>query len=167
MYNAGKLIFFPLFWVSTISMAQDGVPITVEPGCEFDSSNDGPKCRIGNLPALGFHRETRLSIHTELPKIESLDCKVEVAIQYEQRYSIARVAGSIANESCAASSGSLLIAISTKDENDELKTQEYPQTWKREGEEAVTFSNDYEIGNNANLIRVRALKSTCKCDSAK
>lgn len=52
-----------------------------------------------------------------------------IAIVYTQRVTIARVEGTIQNPDCAASSGSYVLAVNTRDESGELKTSEDGDCW--------------------------------------
>ncbi|MFO7285249.1 MAG: hypothetical protein LOD94_16585 [Gammaproteobacteria bacterium] len=90
-------------------------------------------------------------------------CRAAVGIEYLQRNTVASVAGVIDNDDCAASSGTFVIVLSVRRESGELVTIEVPQAWQRDDDRPVTFSGDYEIGENVELVRARVQKVTCRC----
>ena len=169
MHIARKLALLPLLGVAAISMAQDAShPFDRVPGCvRENSSRLSSACREIPPPPIIIRHELESSTRITVPEVESLDCQAEVSIRYQQRNTIAKVDGTIENESCAASSGSFVISIGTMGESSELKTQEFSQSWRRDDDQLVTFSADYEIGENVDLVRVRALSVQCRCDSSK
>lgn len=91
------------------------------------------------------------------------DCEATISLEYTQRGAVARVRGEIVNDMCPASSGSFVVSIRTADDGGTIATQDYPETWQRSDDQPVSFSKDYPIGDNVDLVRVRTLKGTCKC----
>jgi Flp pilus assembly protein CpaB len=94
---------------------------------------------------------------------QSRQCQAEVSLTYAQKNTLASVDGEIENPTCGASSGSLVLSVRTLSEGGEQATQEFTQTWMREDDQTVTFSAEYPIGENVDLVRVRALRVTCTC----
>jgi hypothetical protein len=90
-------------------------------------------------------------------------CNAQVSIKYSQRNTMARVEGEVVNSDCAASSGDYTIAVRHKDEQGELHSIEYVEPWQRDDDQPYIFETDYPIGNNVDLIRVRARKVSCIC----
>lgn len=105
-------------------------------------------------------------IVVEIPDLVVTDCEAIITFEYTQRGALARVEGTIENETCPASAGSFTVSIRTSNDNFEQATQEYQETWQRADDQPVSFSRDYEIGDNVDLIRVRTSKSMCKCAAA-
>jgi len=92
-----------------------------------------------------------------------LYCKAGISIEYTQRNTLASVTGTIENEDCDASSGAYRIAVRFRDESGETHDIEHPETWQRDNDQAFTFRHDYPIGENMDLLRVRARKIQCIC----
>lgn len=108
--------------------------------------------------------EKESSSEIEVPPLpEPPYCEATIAIAYTQRVTIARVEGTIRNPDCAASSGSYVLGVSTRDESGELKTREYTGSWQRDDDRPVTFIADYRIGENVDLVRVRPHHLLCAC----
>ena len=101
-----------------------------------------------------------------LPPIEIKDCAAEVTLDYFQSNNLAKVETTIANNNCAASSGDYLLTISVRGDDGELKTLEFPRSWSRTDDKSLVLKEEVPIGDNVDLIRVRARKGTCKCADA-
>lgn len=102
-------------------------------------------------------------IVASLPDVVIADCEATIEFAYTQRGALARVEGTIENETCPASSGSFTVSLRTSDDDFEQTTLEFQETWQRDDDQDVSFSRDYAIGDNVDLIRVRSSKSMCKC----
>ena len=59
-----------------------------------------------------------------------------------------------------------MLSVRTRDESGEQSTREFPQTWTRDDAQPVLFSTDIPIGENVDLVRVRALNLRCTCAEA-
>ena len=90
-------------------------------------------------------------------------CQATVRIEYLQFDTIAKVAGVIENEDCAASSGEYTIQARIRDKSGETKTLEFPESWQRDDDQPVKFSAEYPIGENVELLRVRSSGLRCEC----
>ncbi|MDY6984200.1 MAG: hypothetical protein SV422_14035, partial [Pseudomonadota bacterium] len=101
-----------------------------------------------------------------LPAVVITDCEAIIQFEYTQRGALARVEGTIENETCPASSGSFTVSLRTSNDDFEQTTLEFHETWQRDDDEDVNFSRDYAIGDNVDLIGVRTSKSMCKCAAA-
>ncbi|MGP1609567.1 MAG: hypothetical protein ACTS5G_02590 [Burkholderiales bacterium] len=110
--------------------------------------------------------EIEITTTLTTPEIVFTDCQAAIALEYSQRGAIARVQGEINNETCPASSGTFVVSIRTAADDGETLTTEYPETWQRSDAGTVSFSADYDIGENVELVRVRTLRSRCKCTAA-
>ena len=109
------------------------------------------------------YQEPDTSITVDLPDIVVSDCQAAITLEYSQHGASARASGFIENESCPASSGSFVVSIRTRNELGEALTEDHHETWQRSDAAPVAFSKDYPIGENVDLVRIRTLKSTCKC----
>ncbi len=97
----------------------------------------------------------------------SKSCTATLAITYQQRNTIANVEGTIENTMCAASGGDYELAISLKaPDGGDPKVIEFSGKWQRSDSQSVKFTTDYPIGENAELLRVRARKVHCTCTDA-
>ena len=110
-----------------------------------------------------IEHEMELTIRTQGITVVNTACQAEVSLSYTQNDTYARVDGEIDNATCAASSGSLVVSIRTANESGAQTTQEFPRSWMREDDQPVTFSAEYPIGENVELVRVRALRIRCAC----
>lgn len=97
-----------------------------------------------------------------LPEMKK-ECQSKVSIEYWQAGPVAKVKGTIANETCAESGGSFVIVVTIKDKANETKTLEFPQTWMREDDQGVNFSGNYDIGDNVSLWEAHVSKVHCNC----
>ena len=90
-------------------------------------------------------------------------CAARVEISYSQRNTIAETEGTIHTADCAAASGVYTIAARYRDENGEIHSVETEETWARTDDQPVHFSARLTIGDNVDLVRVRARKIRCEC----
>lgn len=138
-------------------------------GCSRDSASRlQSRMDCGEFPRDPIVITTEIDaqpIVVTLPDVVITDCEAIIQFEYTQRGAIARVKGSIENETCAASEGSFTVSIRTANDDFEQTTREYHETWQRTDDQPVVFSRDYEIGDNVDLIRVRSSKSMCKCSA--
>jgi hypothetical protein len=100
------------------------------------------------------------------PPVPSSACQAVIALSFHQRNTLARVEGSIENTMCAASSGDYELTVTYKGLDGEQKMLEFTETWQRSDGETVMFVSDYEIGENVDLMRVRARRAHCVCAEA-
>jgi len=107
--------------------------------------------------------EQELKVSIETPALASTQCQATTTAAYEQRNTNARVRGTIKVESCTAASGEFTVTIRVRDDSGEVKTLELKETWQRDDDQDVSFSTDYPIGENVDLVsaRVRGLSCTC------
>lgn len=110
--------------------------------------------------------ESKISFSLEPPALNTTYCAVTIEIAYTQRDTVASVEGTIHNTDCAASSGEYKVLVVTRSEDSQLTTREFLDSWQRDDEQPVTFNNRYPIGENVDLIRVRAQQTRCTCAAA-
>lgn len=166
----GYPLALALLGISPLTAAQDALED------ERFSSTDG--CRRESASRLSASRECGevrrdpivvraelpgQPIVVEMPAVVINDCEAIIKFEYTQRASIARVQGQIENTTCAASAGSFVVSLRTSNDAFEQATVDHQETWQRTDDQPVTFSRDYEIGDDVDLIRVRTSKSMCKC----
>ena len=93
-------------------------------------------------------------------------CSARVEIEYSQRNTMAEADGTIHTADCEAASGVYTIAARIKDESGQIHTIENQKSWSRSDDQPVHFSEELFIGENVDLIRVRARKIKCECTAA-
>jgi hypothetical protein len=93
-------------------------------------------------------------------------CGATTTTAYQQLNTIARVNGTLEITDCAAASGAFTVAVRVKDDRGEERPLEFSQTWQRSDDEDVTFSADYPIGENVELVSVRLRDLRCTCADA-
>lgn len=90
-------------------------------------------------------------------------CSARVEIEYSQRNTIAEAEGTIHTEDCDAASGVYTVSARYKDENGEIHNVETEGSWSRSDGQPVHFAGKLIIGEDVDLIRVRARKIKCEC----
>jgi hypothetical protein len=129
------------------------------------SSGGGSRVRSNCDPAetttLRVEQELKLSI--ELLGIPSLQCSATTTTEYQQRNTSARVDGAIAISDCTAAAGAYKVLVRVKGANGEAEVLEFDETWQRSDDQDVSFSADYPIGDNVELVSVRLRNLTCTC----
>ena len=90
-------------------------------------------------------------------------CKASTTTEYYQSNDMAEVNVKITNPDCAASSGSFVMRVRYRTEDSEVVNVEFDETWRREDDQDILFSRLYPIGENVDLVRVRAAKMRCVC----
>jgi hypothetical protein len=130
-------------------------------GSRLESNVPCTEARTGETLVI----EHQLEVTTRLEGLafQTRNCRAEVSLSYIQNDTLASVEGEINNATCGASSGNLVLSIRTSNERGELTTQEFTHPWVREDDQPVVFSADYPIGENTDLVRVRALRTGCTC----
>jgi hypothetical protein len=107
--------------------------------------------------------ETELAIELEIAPKTSALCEAHIRLEYTQRDTVAGVRGTIENPTCAASGGTYTIAVTVRDAGGTLETLAFAEPWRRLDERPVTFSTDYPIGENVDLVSVRVRGLRCSC----
>ena len=130
-------------------------------GSSGGGSRVRPNCDPEETTTLRVEQELKLSI--ELLGIPSLQCAATTTTEYQQRNTSARVDGAIAISDCTAASGAYKVLVRVKGANGESEVLEFDETWQRSDDRDVTFSADYPIGDNVELVSVRLRNLTCTC----
>ena len=90
-------------------------------------------------------------------------CAATIELAYTQRDTSVSVEGTLENKDCAASSGGYTLAVSIRNENQELTTVEFPEEWQRQDDQPVKLAGTYPIGENVDVVRVRPVHVRCTC----
>jgi hypothetical protein len=119
------------------------------------------KDRHTHITTISVAKEMPIEIQTHIGSGPT--CQPTMSIMYEQRNDVARVEGTIENPACAACTGDYTIAVRIRDASGESKTIEFPGTWQRADDRPVTFTTDYPIGANVDVVSVRSKSLHCVC----
>jgi hypothetical protein len=162
--TAATLIVASLGFIAMDATAQAGLDIGTPcaRASRLESNVECPDARAGGAVVIE-HEVALKPITVQGITFQTRQCRAEVELNYAQNNTLASVEGEIQNPTCGASSGSLVLSVRTANESGEQATQEFTQTWAREDDQAVKFSAEYPIGENVDLVRVRALRMTCTC----
>jgi len=169
-----RLTFLVLAGLVTIAAAQGNAdhedPVSGEPlTCYSISSASRTRagCSVdGEKEPTVLRTEKELTISEVVAAPDSPQCEAELALEYLQWEAIARVEGMINNETCAASNGQYEIAARVRDQNGEIKTLEFSESWQRDDDQPVMFTADYPIGEKVELVRLNARRLRCTCIDA-
>jgi hypothetical protein len=107
--------------------------------------------------------ESEVEFSLELPPMKGVQCAATIEVAYTQRDSTVGVEGMIENTVCVASSGDYKLVVSVRDENRELRTLEFLESWQRQDDQPVKFSAAYPIGEDIDLVRVQSVQLRCTC----
>jgi hypothetical protein len=119
------------------------------------------------LFALGFATVAAAQDETGSSRValapNALVCDAEIVLEFLQWDTVASVEAAITNADCAASSGAFEIDARIRNENGELQTLSFSEAWHRDDDQPVSFNGEYPIGENVELIQMRASPVDCTC----
>jgi len=121
-----------------------------------------PNCEV-ETETLTFQMQQQLRIALKPPPLPGEQCGATTTTEYRQLDTIARVNGTIEIGDCTAASGAFTVALRVKDESGEETPLEFSEAWQRSQAEDVSFTSDYPIGENTELVSVRLRGLTCTC----
>jgi hypothetical protein len=133
-------------------------------GSSAGGSRVRPNCEEPETTTVRFEQSLKLLI--DVPAILSAQCAATTTIEYQQRNTSARVDGAIAISDCTAAAGEYSVAVRVKDDSGQEQVLEFSETWQRSDDRDVSFSADYPIGENVELVSVRLRNLTCTCADA-
>lgn len=116
----------------------------------------------GQASSYSARAEKRYSITLDAPEGRNY-CHARISTTYLQRNTTASVEGSLENPDCGPSFGEFTMSVRIRDESGELRTVEHIEQWQRDDDRKVEFVREYPIGENVDLVRVRASKIVCIC----
>jgi hypothetical protein len=117
-----------------------------------------------HVTTISVAKDLPVEIRTTLNTSQA--CEAAMAIEYEQRNTVARIEGTIENSSCAACAGDYTIAVRIRDESGEFTRLEFAGKWERADDKPVKFKADYPIGKNVDVVSVRTRGVHCVCAPA-
>ena len=93
-------------------------------------------------------------------------CAAQLLFTFIQKNTVAAVESTLSNPDCGASSGDYTMLVRYREENNEIQSLEYPETWQRDDDQDIESRKEYFIGDNVDLVTVRSRKLRCICDNA-
>ena len=167
MSTHALVALFSLAGLAATAAAQDGAGRegvgSDVPTCQSLSSASRTRSACGEESTSVLSAEKEVTFRLEVAEPDTRYCRAEIALEYSQRNTIAHVEGVIKNEECPASHGEYTIELSVRDGNGESKQLEFDELWQRDDDQPVTFTSDYSIGENVELIRARTRRLRCVC----
>ena len=112
------------------------------------------------------HHEIRYKMTISTTPPAEQPCEASIYFTYIQKNTVAVVDSTLSNADCAASSGEYTLLVRFRDENNEMQTLEYPETWHRDDDQEIELRKEYFIGENVDLVTVRSRKLRCICDDS-
>ena len=110
--------------------------------------------------------ETTSRTKTMEIKIESTSnlCSAIASLDYQQRGAEAEVATSVHTDDCAAANGSYMLKITVRGDADkEPRILSFEESWERSDNTPVESLRRYPIGDDVDLLRIKARKLSCRC----
>ena len=135
--------------------------ITHSPDCLPRATRTRESCDLRQVVVRLPEHEIDASV--EFPGLKGVQCAATIEVAYTQRDIDVGVEGTIAHNTCGASSGDYKLVVSVRDQNGELKTLEFLESWQRQDGQPVKFSGIYPIGENVDVVRVRTVQLRCTC----
>ncbi len=99
-------------------------------------------------------------------RIESTSntCQAIASLDYLQRGAEAEVVTNIHTDDCAAAGGNYTLTISVRGDFDkEPRTLSFEEAWERSDNAPVETLRLYPIGDDVDLLRIKARKLSCQC----
>jgi hypothetical protein len=134
-------------------------------GSRMRKRDQGDCAGVGE--ATTVRTEQQLKVSLEVPAPEVLQCEASALTEYQQRNNIARVTGSVSIANCpGGSAGTFDVVARVRDESSEIKPIEFAEKWQRDAQGDASFTGDYPIGENVELVNVRVRNLKCTCAEA-
>jgi hypothetical protein len=129
------------------------------------TSGGGSRIKESNceVETTTLRTEMELKLAIAIPEILSGQCAATTTTEYQQMSTAAHVDGKLEIADCKAASGAFKIAVRVEDASGAEKVLEFEETWQRNDNENVTFTGDYPIGDDTELVSVRVRGLTCTC----
>lgn len=121
-------------------------------------------CFAGDEQTVSTEMEIRTS-NTIRMEMHAGGCQANLALDYWQKGHLAEVQATVNNEECAASQGDFALHVTYRDSDGAVTTDEHPESWARDDDQAVEISREYEIGHGVDLVRVRSRGLSCSCSA--
>lgn len=113
-------------------------------------------------PTISNEAEIRIQMDVKQEFATDL-CQAELALEWYQKGPSVHVESELSNDTCGASSGSLVIRVFYRDEDGETVSADFPETWQRANDAPILLERDYYLAENIDVLRVRTRKLRCVC----
>ena len=110
------------------------------------------------------HHEIRYKMTISTTPLAEQPCEASIYFTYIQKNTVAVVDSTLSNSDCGASGGDYTVFVRFRDDNNEMQSLEYPETWQRDDNQDIESRKEYFIGDNVDLVTVRSRKLRCICD---
>lgn len=119
----------------------------------------------------GDKDDKRQSLDIEFSKTITMEmrlggCEASLRLEYWQKGDVAEVTSTLTNPECGASQGDYRMLVRYRDDNGELHTDEYDETWERDDTAPIVVTRRYPIGDDVDLVRVTSRGLSCSCREA-
>jgi hypothetical protein len=165
LHNAVRVVAFLIAVAAPLATAQNPLSneksITHSPDCLPRATRMRESCDAKQVVVRLSEQEIDASV--EFPGLKGVQCAATIEVAYTQRDINVGVEGTIAHNTCAASSGDYKVVVSVRDQDRELQTLEFFESWLRQDDQPVKFSGVYPIGENVDVVRVRTVQLRCTC----
>lgn len=122
------------------------------------------------LRRVGARSESRvLGTVTLAMEPRQAQCEAQVSISYAQLNAQVHVETTVEHDGCAASSGDYELRLRTRNDDGEIETYTFAESWTRSEAEPVYSEKLYDIGDGRRLMWARvstAQTTNCRCDDA-
>lgn len=117
---------------------------------------------VADEPTTNNEAEIRIQMDVKQEFATDL-CQAQLALEWYQKGPSVHVESELSNDTCGASSGSLVIRVSYRGDDGETVSADFPETWQRDDDVPVLLERDYYLAENIDVLRVRTRKLRCVC----
>ena len=110
-----------------------------------------------------WHTQSEYKIKLKPAGIESHDCNASLSIAYQQFDQQAQVDASIENNDCPLSEGRYTVRLRINNVNGATQVIEQTEKWRSNDGAPFESQKLYDIGENAELLKVTSRGLTCEC----
>ncbi len=91
-------------------------------------------------------------------------CTAIASLEYLQRGAEAEVVTNVHTDDCAAAGGNYTLKITVRGDSDkEPRTLSFEESWERSDDAPVQTEKRYPIGDDVDLLRIKARELSCRC----
>ena len=110
------------------------------------------------------NNEAEIRIQMDVKQEFATDlCQAQLALEWYQKGPSVHVESELSNDTCGASSGSLVMRVSYRGDDGETVSADFPETWQRNNDAPVLIERDYYLAEDIDVLRVRTRKLRCVC----
>lgn len=155
-----------LVMLAPVAAAQDGTSSTSvstvsRGGLCIPSGRVKTTCDEAKQVVVRTEKETTVAVSIPSPK--AVRCQATIEVEYAQWNTVAKVQGTIDSADCTTCNGDYTMAVRVRHGNGEVETLEFHDSWARDDRAPVTFTSEYPIGKNVDLLSVQPRHVSCVC----